>query len=207
MNSNPAGAARMGRRAFLKGGTLLMTAGCVPGPTGMAAMATRPGTTPKARFGLITDLHYADKPPAGTRHYRETPAKLAESADQFRRDRPNFLVELGDLIDSSDSVDVELGYLDRINRDLSAISGERHYVLGNHCVDTLTKEEFLGRVRQERSFYSFDVGGVHFVAELLARNVQPEQLGLLRLKLLVLSDSSDAIVRELAEPLFTLAGG
>ena len=40
---------------------------------------------------------------------------------------------------------------------------DRHHVLGNHCVDTLTKEEFLDRVGQERSFYSFDVGGYHFV--------------------------------------------
>ena len=163
MNSNPAGTARLGRRAFLRGGTLLLSASCLPDPTAMAATMLQPGTRPKARFGLITDLHYADKPPAGTRHYRETPAKLAEAADQFRRDRPDFLVELGDLIDSSDSVGVELGYLERINRDVSAISGERHYVLGNHCVDLLTKEEFLGGVGQKKSFYSFDSGDQHFV--------------------------------------------
>jgi alkaline phosphatase len=36
-------------------------------------------------------------------------------------------------------------------------------VLGNHCVDTLTKDEFLGGVGQARSFYSFDREGVHFV--------------------------------------------
>ena len=30
------------------------------------------------------------------------------------------------------------------NREFSAISKDRHYVLGNHCVDTLTKDEFLG---------------------------------------------------------------
>ena len=36
-------------------------------------------------------------------------------------------------------------------------------MLGNHCVDTLTKGEFLGRVGQERSYFSFDAGGWHFV--------------------------------------------
>jgi alkaline phosphatase len=40
---------------------------------------------------------------------------------------------------------------------------ERHYVLGNHCVDTLTKAEFLGEVEQAESYYSFDRGGFHFV--------------------------------------------
>ena len=41
-------------------------------------------------IGLVTDLHYADKPPAGTRHYRETLAKLAEAAEQFEKDKPRF---------------------------------------------------------------------------------------------------------------------
>jgi alkaline phosphatase len=126
-------------------------------------MAGQAGARPKVRFGLITDLHYADKPPAGTRYYRETPTKLAEAAGRFRQDRPDFLVELGDLIDSSGSVEADLDCLKRISGDVSGVSEARHYVLGNHCVDVLTKDEFLGCVGQERSFYSFDSGGRHFV--------------------------------------------
>ena len=60
--------------------------------------------------GLVTDLHYADKPPAGSRHYRETLDKLAEAAEQFGKHKPAFLVELGDFIDAADSVDAELGF-------------------------------------------------------------------------------------------------
>ena len=105
----------------------------------------------KVRVGLVTDLHYADKPPAGTRHYRETPAKLAEAAAQLGKDKPAFIVELGDFIDAADSVDTELRYLKRINRDFSAICKNRHYVLGNHCVYTLTKREFLAGVEQKKS--------------------------------------------------------
>ena len=60
-------------------------------------------------------------------------------------------------------MEVELGHLDRIDRQFSAISGHRHYVLGNHCVHTLTKQEFLGGVGRERSFYSFDADDFHFV--------------------------------------------
>ncbi len=163
MDSNPAEVARHRRRAFLKGGTLLLAAGGVTGPTALAAMAQPPGTRARVRFGLVTDLHYADKPPVGSRHYRETPAKLAEAAGRFRRDRPDFLVELGDLVDAAESVEVELGHLDRIDRQFSAISAHRHYVLGNHCVHTLTKGEFLGGVGRERSFYSFDADDFHFV--------------------------------------------
>jgi alkaline phosphatase len=154
---------RLGRRAFLKDGVLLLGAASLPFHTQSASGLTTPGEGRKVRFGLITDLHYADKPPAGTRHYRETPAKLAEAAKHFAEARPDFVVELGDLIDAADSVEAELAHLDRIDRDFAAISEHRHYVLGNHCVHTLTKGEFLGRVGRERSFYSFDAGGHHFV--------------------------------------------
>ena len=36
-------------------------------------------------------------------------------------------------------------------------------MLGNHCVHTLTKQEFLDGVEQKKSYYSFDVGDFHFV--------------------------------------------
>jgi alkaline phosphatase len=146
----------IGRRAFLTGGSLLLTTG------GLILAGAEPATG-GVRFGLITDLHYADKPTVGTRHYRETPAKLAEAAEQFKKDRPAFVAELGDLIDSAGSVGTELAYLKRINKAFAAISKARHYVLGNHCVDMLTKPEFLGGVGQAKSYYSFDSGAVHFV--------------------------------------------
>lgn len=149
---------RLGRRAFLRNGTLVLTAASLSSSTLPAD-----DETPRLRVGLVTDLHYADKVPAGTRHYRETLAKLEEAARQFEQDQPSFLVELGDFIDAADSVDVELAYLRTINRPFSAICKDRHYILGNHCVDTLKKEEFLGGVEQEKSYYSFDRGGFHFV--------------------------------------------
>lgn len=145
------------RRAALINGSLVLG--------GAICAAPSAGDTSSNRFcvGLLTDLHYADKPPAGSRHYRDTPAKLEVAAQQFAQAQPDFLVELGDLIDAADSVEKELGYLRYINRDLSAIAKERHYVLGNHCVYTLTKQEFLGEVGQSDAYYSFDRGGWHFV--------------------------------------------
>ena len=73
------------------------------------------------------------------------------------------MVELGDLIDSADSLETEKEHLRRIHREFSALPGDKHYVLGNHCVHTLTKEEFLEGVGQEKSYYSFDSEGFHFV--------------------------------------------
>ncbi|MEX0793638.1 MAG: metallophosphoesterase [Pirellulaceae bacterium] len=118
---------------------------------------------PKLRIGLVTDMHYADKDPAGTRHYRESLAKLEEAGKAFAEHKPDFVVELGDFIDAAADVATEQRYLKAIQAEFSQVAQDRHYVLGNHCVDTLTKEEFLGGVGQEKSYYSFDQAGHHFI--------------------------------------------
>src|SRR5215212_1965202 len=95
---------RLGRRAFLRSGSLLLAA------TTLDAVAIGDllvGDEPNQgglQVGLVTDLHYADKPPVGSRHYRETPDKLAEAAARFGQEGLAFVVELGDLIDAADSV-------------------------------------------------------------------------------------------------------
>lgn len=150
---------QLSRRAVLRNGTLIVAAGTVADATSLFAGEKEQ----TLRVGLVTDLHYADKPPVGTRHYRETLRKLDEAARKFECEKPAFVVELGDLIDAADSVDVEQEYLATVNRQLSAICNERHYVLGNHCVHTLTKSEFLEGVGQKKSYYSFDHGSIHFV--------------------------------------------
>jgi UDP-2,3-diacylglucosamine pyrophosphatase LpxH len=154
---------RLGRRAWLKSGSLVLAATALDSITPAPLYAADTPGPAALRIGLITDLHYADKPAAGSRFYRETIDKLAEAARRFVEEKPAFVMELGDLIDAADSVETEQRWLSRINRDYSAIAVDRHYVLGNHCVDILTKEEFLGGVERDRAYYSFDRGGFHFV--------------------------------------------
>jgi hypothetical protein len=96
----------VGRRAFLRDGTPLLAASLDLVPAA-STLADSVSARAAVRFGLVTDLHHADKPPAGSRHYRETLGKLAEAAAQFGKDRPDFVVELGDLIDAADSVETE----------------------------------------------------------------------------------------------------
>ncbi|MCO8122919.1 metallophosphoesterase [Stieleria sp. TO1_6] len=155
MNRDPV---RLGRRTFLQGSSVVLAASSAAAVPSFAS-EQRSGL----QFALVTDLHYADKPAAGSRFYRETLGKLQEAGQRFEQDKPDFLVELGDLIDAADAVETELSYLQTINQAFSAICPDRHYVLGNHCVDMLTKPEFLGGVKQAESYYSFDRAGVHFV--------------------------------------------
>ncbi len=148
---------------LLRSGALILASTAIDPATLLGDDRQSNSPAAKLRIGLVTDLHFADKSPAGTRHYRETLDKLEEAAIQFNQNKLDFVVELGDLIDAAASVDVERRYLKTINTQFSKICNDRHYVLGNHCVDTLTKDEFLGGVEKTKSYYSFDRGGYHFV--------------------------------------------
>lgn len=153
---------RIGRRALLQGSAVVLATSGLDLLTGelLAEDATAIG---KVRIGLVTDMHYADKEPAGSRHYRETLAKLKEARDAFAKHKPAFVVELGDFIDAAADVETEQRYLATIQKQFTEVADQRHYVLGNHCVDTLTKGEFLRGVGQEKSYYSFDQGDYHFI--------------------------------------------
>jgi len=118
---------------------------------------------PVLRIGLLTDVHYADRPPGGSRHYRDSLVKLAAAGEEFARAKTDLIVELGDFIDSADSLEAEKGFLRRVDAEFAKLPGPRHYVLGNHCVSALTKAEFLEIVGQTSPYYSFDRSGVHGV--------------------------------------------
>ena len=151
------------RRTFTVGSALTLAGTTLPWPRGTRLMADENKNKPLVRFGLMTDLHHADREPAGSRYYRETFAKLDIAIEQYTRDRIDFVVELGDFIDAADTVEGERGYLSQAKERFTKIPGQHHYVMGNHCVYTLTKDEFLDEVGRKASYYSFDTGGCHFV--------------------------------------------
>jgi hypothetical protein len=148
------------RRAFLAW-TLGATASSV-----LAAARpseTRGGGRPSLRIGLFADAHSADRPPAGGRNYRAALVRVREAAEAFRDERLDLAVELGDLIDGAGGIEEEIEGLSRIEAEFARFPGERHHVLGNHCVWTLSKEEFLGRCGARAARYSVDRGGWHLI--------------------------------------------
>lgn len=161
----PTSAARRAsrRRFFRQTGCLLVAAGAGWLTRAAAAADADDSAAPVLRTGLLTDVHYADKPPAGSRHYRDSLAKLGAAREQFALAKTDFVLELGDFIDSATSLEVEKGFLRRIHAEFAAIPGPRHYALGNHCVSALTKSDFLDIVGQPKAFYSFDAARHHFV--------------------------------------------
>ena len=56
------------RRAFVRQGTLFLAGSSFVG----SEVSGFADAKPEVRIGPVTDRHYADKPPAGTRYYRES---------------------------------------------------------------------------------------------------------------------------------------
>jgi alkaline phosphatase len=117
------------------------------------------------KVALVTVVHYADMPPRGTRFYRESLGKLREAVDVLVPRRPDLTVCLGDLIDGPDRIDpeAERRHLRGIGTEFKKLAPRRAYVLANHCVNALSRGEFLRTVGQRKSYFSLDIGGWHLV--------------------------------------------
>jgi alkaline phosphatase len=152
------------RRAFTRNGMLCMLAGVI-GPSLEAHAESAFTAKPAVRIGYFTDVHYADTEDRGARNYRASLPKVTEAVDRLNREHISFTVHGGDLIDALPTPDPasERRFLQGIDREFRRIHADRHYVLGNHCIFSLTKPEYLDTVERKRSYYSFDKGGFHFV--------------------------------------------
>lgn len=149
------------RRSFLQSGALVLLGSTARWQPAATAEPAEPA--PRLRVALVTDIHYADRPAGGTRFYRDSLAKFAEAAGEFKKLKTDFLVCLGDCIDSGADIDAEKGHVRAVVKAFDAAPRDRHFVVGNHCVSALTKPEFLDMVGQKESCYSFDRAGWHFV--------------------------------------------
>ncbi|MBN2136182.1 MAG: metallophosphoesterase [Sedimentisphaerales bacterium] len=154
------------RREFLRAS--IATAGL-----SQLSCAVRPCPTSGSkgcRFGIVTDCHYADIEAQGTRYYRQSLDKLGECVELMNAESVDFLVELGDIKDeNAGRVEREtIGYLQNIESVFRRFAGPRYHVLGNHDMDSISKQQLLGSVENTgieagRSFYSFDSEGAHFI--------------------------------------------
>ncbi len=154
----------MDRRDFLKrlsGGILLATLPCHYS----CKIPTR-----SLRFGIVTDIHYADREPWGTRFYKGSIAKLQHAIDLFNKEDLDFIIELGDLKDQNIPGNKEetIGFLKKIESVFKSYKGPSYHVLGNHDMDCISKEDFLQYTSNpgnadKKTYYSFDVRNIRFI--------------------------------------------
>jgi alkaline phosphatase len=118
------------------------------------------------RFGLVTDSHYADREPNNTRYYRQSLEKMAEFSEVMNEEQVDFVIHMGDFKDEDPQqreADT-LRYLKEMEAVYGKFEGARYHCLGNHDVDSITKQQFLAHVENTgiakyKSYYSFDVKG------------------------------------------------
>ncbi len=122
------------------------------------------------RFGLTTDSHYADREDAGTRYYRQSLNKMQEFVEVMNTEKVDFVIHLGDFKDedlNKKEADT-LHYLRQLESEYAKFQGSRFHCVGNHDVDSITKEQFLLNVENtgisnNKSYYSFNKNGFHFI--------------------------------------------
>lgn len=212
----------MDRRTALKwtlgvvGGPMVLSLSCVSGER--LSRRRQP-----VRFGIVTDCHYADVDPAGTRFYRESLGRLTECVDRMNGEEVDFLIELGDFKDQG-RPPVErdtLAYLEQIEAVFQRFEGPTYHVLGNHDVDSISKAQFLACVTNtgidpNRSHYSFDARGLHCVVldanfrsdgadydrghfDWTDANIPAHELGWLRKDLATASGSAVVFIHQLLD--------
>ena len=150
------------RRDFLKASALTAA--------GFGTTVCSNPNKPGVRFGMVTDLHYAETEPRNNRYYRESIAKLDECVALMNEQKVDFLIETGDFKDEGvppNEADT-ITYLQTIEKTFCQFKGPRYHVLGNHDMDSISKTQFQNNVENSNidavsSYYSFDTGGIHFI--------------------------------------------
>ena len=113
-------------------------------------------------IGIVTDVHYADKGTLGNQYYRDFSVENECSGRHFQPAKTRFC-GLGDLIDGHASTEADLKTLSIVETAFSRFNGVRHYVLGNHDLLKLAKDQFIEHCGAKNPYYSFDRRGYHFV--------------------------------------------
>ena len=132
----------------------------------LSAAATAPRMSAAAehereilRFGLLTDVQYADADPKGERHYRESIPKLKEAVADLAKEKLPFTLHLGDTIDR------DFASFDGIVPLFEGLGHPLRNILGNHDFEIADehKPEVVKRLGMPSDHYSFTHGKVRFV--------------------------------------------
>lgn len=140
-------------------------------PAADAASSVSASDAAPVRFGLFTDLHADDRDsPAERKRMTHTAERLGAFCAAMNAEAVDFTIELGDFVNGWLVLGADPGDPGRIPEILAwadslyaAFTGPRYHVLGNHDLFNLDKVAIREILGLERTYYSFDVRGVHFV--------------------------------------------
>ncbi|GAA3582249.1 metallophosphoesterase family protein [Snuella lapsa] len=137
----------MKRRKFINQLGVGVVASVMPSTLLSFTPATR-GLSKKITFGIVTDVHKDLMPDADQR--------LEAFVNKATKKNVDFIIQMGDFC-----------FGDNKNKDFmkvwEAFNGPKYHILGNHDMDKNSKEEVMEFWGMHKNYYSFDLGGYHFV--------------------------------------------
>ena len=143
---------------------------CALGSAAVMLPAASPAAeaTSMVKAGIITDIHHTSKADSATRKYSASLDKLQVFMDTMAAEKPAFIIELGDMVDTLAEGTDPAQNLAEAEKIFTSFNGPAYHVLGNHEFDNLTRDVFLASITntgiaKEQTYYSWDAGGVHFV--------------------------------------------
>lgn len=157
---------KINRREFVA--TTITLLGGIP----FSVINSAKGSFKPIRFGIVTDIHYADRatPDNSSRYYKESLEKLSECVDLMNKQDVDFLIELGDFKDQGAGPGEEetLGFLKTVEKEFRRFKGPIYHVLGNHDHDSISKQQFLDGISNNgftraSNYYSFNRNSFHFI--------------------------------------------
>ncbi len=122
----------------------------------LAAAAAYAQPKPQFSFGVMADIQYANADTAGPRAYRDSIGKVETCEALLAKERPVFVIQLGDFVDRGlVSFDTLLPVFDRM-------AVPKYHVLGNH--DFIAPQAVIvKRLGMPAAWYAFERPGWRFV--------------------------------------------
>ncbi|MDD5599559.1 MAG: CehA/McbA family metallohydrolase, partial [Victivallaceae bacterium] len=123
---------------------------------------------PLIKFGVIADPQYADmdSTSTSTRHFRITKQWLAEAAEYLNRQKPAFVIQVGDIINGQRERENTLNDYNNIIAVFNKLTMPKYHVVGNHCLN-LGRRLLAEKLGTDKFYYDFVIPqakGFRFVA-------------------------------------------
>ena len=112
------------------------------------------------KIGFITDWEYGYKKDIGDKLTNQAPVELEKAVKYLNEEyRPEMVISGGDMVESSMSrTETTKIQLNKINEIFSRLDARRGYVMGNHDLRDLTKEEVRKILGIDYNHAYFDLG-------------------------------------------------
>lgn len=127
--------------------------------TSLSQIQLKPEKKPIFSFGVFADAQYADIENANNRFYRTSEKKLSEAYEAFKSDSVEFVVNLGDLIDS------DFGSFMPVMNIINSSGLKTFHLTGNHdySVEDRYKKKIPVLKENQKGYYSFSHKGFRFI--------------------------------------------